>query len=337
MASGLEAASFTDEVAAPVAESLRFEFNGTAAAYMRIWLVNLALTIATLGIYSAWAKVRTLRYFYGNTTVGGSSFAYLAEPMQILKGRLIAVGVFVLLSIGAELHPALGISFSLASFFLVPWLIVRALAFRARHSSFRNIRLAFTGESGEAAQAYVLYPLLVALSLGLLYPVARSRQARFVIGNARFGSTPFRHHATARDYYRVCGRFAVPLLAAAAVVVLVPDLWWLAVPILLYGTIDVATGLSNLWYNATTLGEHRFSSSLQPAAMAWLYLTNTLAVALSAGLLLPWTRVRTARYRASRLELVAVGGIDGFVAGEAAETSALSEGFADVFDLDVGF
>jgi uncharacterized membrane protein YjgN (DUF898 family) len=26
--------------------------------YFRIWIVNLLLTIATLGIYSAWAKVR---------------------------------------------------------------------------------------------------------------------------------------------------------------------------------------------------------------------------------------------------------------------------------------
>jgi uncharacterized membrane protein YjgN (DUF898 family) len=337
MASGLEAVPVADDVASPVVESLRFEFTGTAGEYMRIWLVNLALTIATLGIYSAWAKVRTLRYFYGNTTVGGSSFAYLAQPKQILKGRLIAVGVFVLFSIAADLHPALGISFSLASLVFAPWLIARALAFRARHTSFRNIRLAFQGSSGEAAQAYVLYPVLVSVSLGMLYPVARCRQAHFVIDNARFGSTPFRYDASARDYYRVCARIVRALLASAVVVALVPDLWWLAIPFVLYGSIDVATGLSNLWYNATTLGEHRFRSSLRPSAMAWLYFTNTLAVAVSLGVLLPWARVRTARYRASRLEILAVGGLDGFLAGEAAETSALGEGFADVFDLDVGF
>jgi uncharacterized membrane protein YjgN (DUF898 family) len=336
MASGLEAAAVGGDVA-PEVETLRFEFTGTQGEYSRIWLVNLALTIATLGIYSAWAKVRTLAYFYGNTTVGGSSFAYLAQPKQILKGRMIAVGVLVLYSIGTNLHPAVGGVLGLASLFLAPWLIVRALAFRARHTSFRNIRLAFKGDSGEASRAYVLYPILSALSLGLLYPATRCRQAHFVIDNALFGSTPFRHHASARAYYRVCSRFVVSLLAGLGVVLALPKLWWLAVPIALYGSIDVATGLSNLWYNETSLGEHRFRSSLRAPAMAWLYLTNTLAVALSLGLLLPWTRVRVARYRASCLEVLASGGLDGFLAGEAADTSALGEGFADVFDLDVGF
>nr|WP_257713229.1 YjgN family protein [Vibrio neptunius] len=38
-----------------------------------------------MGIYSAWAKVRTKRYFYGNTYVDNDNFEYHAVPMQILK------------------------------------------------------------------------------------------------------------------------------------------------------------------------------------------------------------------------------------------------------------
>ncbi|ENY72193.1 hypothetical protein G114_09394 [Aeromonas diversa CDC 2478-85] len=45
----------------------------------------------TLGIYSAWAKVRTQRYFYGSTELDGDRFEYLAEPLRILKGRIIAL------------------------------------------------------------------------------------------------------------------------------------------------------------------------------------------------------------------------------------------------------
>src|SRR5262245_10194931 len=69
----------------------RFEFTGTGAEYFRIWIVNLLLTILTLGIFSAWAKVRRLRYFYGSTQLAGSSFEYHGEPLKILKGRLIAL------------------------------------------------------------------------------------------------------------------------------------------------------------------------------------------------------------------------------------------------------
>ena len=38
------------------------EFTATASEYFRIWIVNVALTIVTLGIYSAWAKARKRRY-----------------------------------------------------------------------------------------------------------------------------------------------------------------------------------------------------------------------------------------------------------------------------------
>jgi hypothetical protein len=53
------------------AHSRNFVFNGTGKEYFRIWIVNLCLTIATAGIYSAWAKVRRLQYFHRNTALEG--------------------------------------------------------------------------------------------------------------------------------------------------------------------------------------------------------------------------------------------------------------------------
>ena len=37
-------------------EVLNLEFTGTAGEYFRIWIVNIALTVVTLGIYGAWAN-----------------------------------------------------------------------------------------------------------------------------------------------------------------------------------------------------------------------------------------------------------------------------------------
>jgi uncharacterized membrane protein YjgN (DUF898 family) len=34
-----------------------FEFTGKAGEYFGIWIVNVSLTLLTLSIYSAWAKV----------------------------------------------------------------------------------------------------------------------------------------------------------------------------------------------------------------------------------------------------------------------------------------
>jgi uncharacterized membrane protein YjgN (DUF898 family) len=51
--------------------------------YFGIWIVNLLLSLVTLGIYTAWAKVRRLRYFYGNMR------RWTATPSTITQGRRV--------------------------------------------------------------------------------------------------------------------------------------------------------------------------------------------------------------------------------------------------------
>jgi uncharacterized membrane protein YjgN (DUF898 family) len=65
------------------------QFTGQAGEYFRIWIVNLCLTVITLGFYSPWAKVRRKRYFYGSTLLDGAAFEYTGNPVAILKGRLL--------------------------------------------------------------------------------------------------------------------------------------------------------------------------------------------------------------------------------------------------------
>src|ERR1700742_5249025 len=90
-ASGIDTPPPASSVRPP--EQLRF--TGTGASYFGIWIVNLLLTIVTLGIYSAWAKVRRLQYFYRNTQLADSSFDFQGSPIKILIGRVTAVLLFV--------------------------------------------------------------------------------------------------------------------------------------------------------------------------------------------------------------------------------------------------
>ena len=97
-------------------------FSGRTGEYFGIWFVNLLLGIVTLGIYSAWGKVRTERYFYGNTALAGSSFDYLADPIAILKGRLIAYAVVIALVLSSNFLPVLYVLLILALFALIIYL-----------------------------------------------------------------------------------------------------------------------------------------------------------------------------------------------------------------------
>src|SRR5437879_9460526 len=83
------------------------QFTAAAGEYFRIWIVNLGLTIVTLGIYSAWAKVRKRRYLYSHTRIGGEGFEYRAKPLPILKGRLFALGLLVVLFAAGHFVPIL--------------------------------------------------------------------------------------------------------------------------------------------------------------------------------------------------------------------------------------
>jgi uncharacterized membrane protein YjgN (DUF898 family) len=67
-------------------EQLRF--TGSGAEYFGIWIVNLVLTIVTVGIYSAWAKVRRLQYFYRHTELAASSFDSLVRAFEVSPVRI---------------------------------------------------------------------------------------------------------------------------------------------------------------------------------------------------------------------------------------------------------
>jgi len=145
-----------------------FVFSGSAREYFPIWIVNLLLTICTLGIYSAWAKVRTLRWFYGHTHLADHSFDYHATGWRILKGRLLALLLIGFMAFLAVAHPLLQLVNVLILAILIPWVINASLRFQLRMTSWRNVRFDFSGSYGRALWIYVGLPLVLMLGILLL-------------------------------------------------------------------------------------------------------------------------------------------------------------------------
>lgn len=177
------------------------EFRGNGWEYSKIYFVNLALTILTLGIYSAWAKVRNKRYFYGNTLLAESSFEYHASPIQILKGRLLVVGGFFLYNIIAGAVPAISWLFLILFLILLPWLILKATQFNLRNSSYRQIRFDFLGQMGDLFVCYVLLPVASAFTLWIAYPYAIFRQRQYMADNTRFGQSSFSFGGKSKEFF----------------------------------------------------------------------------------------------------------------------------------------
>ena len=150
----------------------RFHFTGSGAEYFKIWIVNLCLTLATLGIYSAWAKVRRLQYFDRNTQIAGAVMNFHGNPMAILKGRLIAVLLLVAYHYAFGFSKIFGVVVISVLFVIMPWLLRNALRFRLRNTSYRGVRFDFTGHLSGAYMSYA--PLLAIFLLpalaGALFP-----------------------------------------------------------------------------------------------------------------------------------------------------------------------
>lgn len=220
-----------------------FQFTGSGGEYFKIWIVNLCLTILTLGIYSAWAKVRRHRYFYGNTRVAGNAFDYLANPVSILKGRLLAAAFFIALSVSQHTSPMVYGVLMLVFLVLLPWVIVRSLTFRARNTAWRNIRYTFDGKYSQAFLNFLLLPalpsvlifvpalfiqphnpgsvgrILVPMGIGVLLlmaliPYITYRQKRWFVEHSGYGRDRFQFEAAVSDFYKI---FGVLLLIALAI------------------------------------------------------------------------------------------------------------------------
>lgn len=340
------------EPAAPERE-LEFRFTGNAKEYFGIWIVNTALTIVTLGVYSAWAKVRSKQYFYRNTWLEGTSFEYLANPISVLKGRIIAA-VALAIVFGSQHYSLALYGAAIGALVLAtPWVLVKALAFNARNSAYRNIRFAFTGNTGEAFGLYLGMLLFHVVTCGLGYPYVQWRMTSFIVTRHLYGDLRPTWTTKAGEFYRaylIAFLLTVPaygLLMALLVGSvkmgakpaelqgkIMPLMALFYVYLLVPGAILQAK-LANLLYGGVLLGPHRLECRQSGWELLKLYVVNLLAIVLSLGLLIPWAKVRLAKYRASCLFLHAVGPltVEKLIDDDAA---AVGEGLTDLGDFDVG-
>nr|WP_297355045.1 YjgN family protein [uncultured Caldimonas sp.] len=146
------------------AHHIPLEFTGSGSEYFRIWIVNLLLTLVTLGIYYPWAKVRKLRYFYGNTVVAGHALDFHGQPRKMLRGTFFAGVLIAAYGHAGEFSPVAGFVAALALSLLWPLLLRAALQFRMGHTSWRGLRFSFVGSTADAYKALAV-PLLIFLLL----------------------------------------------------------------------------------------------------------------------------------------------------------------------------
>jgi uncharacterized membrane protein YjgN (DUF898 family) len=151
--------------AAPVRFKMPVSFTGSGSEYFRIWIVNLLLTIVTLGLYHPWAKVRRLRYFYGNTHIGDHTLDFHGNPTRMLRGFLLLGALLLLYTVAGKVSPTAGLIAFVIVAAVWPALFRAGQRFRLANTSWRGLRFRFIGSVGGAYRA--MLPLFVPSGLFL--------------------------------------------------------------------------------------------------------------------------------------------------------------------------
>jgi len=295
----------------PGATSERFVFTGSGSEYFRIWVVNVLLTVLTLGVYSAWAKVRKARYFWQNTRLGGHVFDYHGRPVAILRGRIIALVLLAGYTWAFEFSNTAGIVTFVVLCVVGPWLFMRAQQFKLGNTSYRGLRFGFESHPREAYR--IVLPILVLWLLPTIIATLTTDETWWgLLASALISmlAVPWMHHRLkAYQHRRACygdrtfsfvpirGKFYATYAKGLALVVLGAMAGGFVVTFLNYALRDAYSLLEGLTVEAWLYG---IAAGLGVYLLAWPYLAARLQQAVWASTRLREVSFRT-RIEASRL------------------------------------
>ena len=332
-----------------MSDEKKVQFKGDAGEYFRIWIVNLFLSIITLGIYTAWAKVINTKYLYQNLSIEGHKFDYIADPFRILKGRLVAIFLLILVSILSTYFPSLYLISIIILLLLTPWIINRSLSFQMRMTTYRNVSFDFKGDYGNSFWYFLFLPFLSIFTLYLALPAVLRRSNEYQISKTKYGNKYFISTLSSSEYYVAALSSFAGLFLVGVVFGILYMLTQASSPILnflviLFGYISAGALTSSIWgviirnhtfNNSRLLDVATFDSSMDIKSYAYIVFTNILVLIFSLGLATPWVTIRNTKYLSSTLEVATEPGIDLIIDDIAKNTSAVIDEVAGAFDIEI--
>lgn len=340
------------------------QFHGKGSEFFGIWIVNILLSIVTLGFYTPWAKVRTRRYFYEHTTLFSSPFAYWADPAKIFIGYVIVIAFYIFYSV-FSIIPLIGVLafFMLMAFY--PWVMFKAHRFRARYSAYRNVSFRFMGQLSDCYVVYLAWAMLIPFTLGLILPFMLFKQSEYFFKNMTYGGIASEFYGRVGYFYKVYllgalamfglflgvafffGMFAGALgssfdmdaeqgepLAAAGMVVMVIGFY---AGFFLFIFITKAMTMNYCLNHWKLSGYLTFRADIKPLGYAWVMISNLVLTLLTLGFFTPWAKVRMQRYLCSHIEVVSTADLDGLATYAQEQEDAIGDSAADFFDIEFGF
>ncbi len=153
-----------------------FVFHGQAGRYFVICLVNVILSVITLGIFIPWAWVRNHRYLCENMEVNGVRFAYHGRGITIFLSWLLIFIVLLIVSLALAIFaPGCEGLETLVFVILLPVMFIRGLNYHANMTSFATIRFGVQCNLLRGWWIMLGLPLLIYVITAVVFSVLGSR------------------------------------------------------------------------------------------------------------------------------------------------------------------
>ena len=257
----------------------RLDYDGLRGPLAKMAISIALLTLMTLGFYRFWGKTRVRRYLCSRVSFLGDRAEYTGTGQELLFGFLAAILVLALLAgsfAGIEIALGVGHPVHLAALAVYPLVMLvlvfvaqyRARRYRLSRIRWRGSRFAQDGSSLRYALLGLGWGTISLLTLGIAYPLYRTRLQRYRATHTSFGTQGFRFDGRAVELMKT----------------------WLVAWLLLLPSL----GLSYVWYRVREFryfagrvrcGSLAFSSDLRTVSMLRIIVVYGLLTLLTVALL----------------------------------------------------
>ena len=219
-----------DKETPPTPEGSAFQFNGNWAAFGKIALTNLLLTVVTLGIYRFWATTRERKYLWGETRFIDDRLEWTGTGLELLIGfalvMVLILGPFIGINFLSQAlilqgEAALGASLQMLVLMFVFYLgglaRFRALRYRMSRTYWHGIRGGSDDQGFGYGWSYVWKSIVGAVVLYLMVP-----WSMMSLWNERWSKMSFGPHKfdSVGDYQDTFKRFLLFYLLPIAALIL---------------------------------------------------------------------------------------------------------------------
>lgn len=307
-------------------KNYKLQFVGNGFELFKIQIVNLILSLVTLGLYYPWARAKTLQYLYSQTFFEEQPFVFTGTGNQIFRGFIKAIAFFILAFAMVIVFSYYGYDhFGILIFYaiiilIIPYVLHGAYKYRMAKTVWSSIRFGYVGDRQELTKIFYRGIFLTVITLGIYSAWLTINLRKYIVSNIKFGDAKFSYYAEGSDYFWLNVKGYVLTLLTLGIY----SFWW-------------QRELFDFYVNKLSIERNgayvQCKSKATGGGFFVLTLVNFFIFVLTLGLGYPWVIIRTLNYVFSCVDLEGTISFEELQQASADFDDSTGEGFSDVFDF----